>query len=79
MFLRAHRVCSPEFLDEEINYIFYIGVKLKYPWNFREICQFKTRKIFYRSNNRNNNDNIELENMLVLSFNEKLEKSQNYF
>ena len=31
MFLRALRICSPEFLNNEIDYIFGIGEKHKYP------------------------------------------------
>ena len=31
MFLRALRVCSEEFLEDEINFIFDIGKKHKYP------------------------------------------------
>ena len=42
MFLRALRVCSEEFLEDEINFIFDIGKKHKYPMDngyFRQSLQ----------------------------------------
>ena len=79
MFLRAYRVCSPEFFDDEVSYIFDIGSKLKYPKTFIELCLSKTKKIFYRNNDNNNNNNKKMENILVLPFNEKLMKIKYLF
>ena len=47
LFLRAYRVCSPEFLDSELDNIYSIGFDLKYPINIIEKCHSKVRKSFY--------------------------------
>ena len=48
MFLRAYRVCSHKYLDSEIDYIFDIDVKLKYPRQFIEVCLRKSGKKFIK-------------------------------
>ena len=67
MFLRALRICSPEFLDEEIDYILKIGEQLKYPKQFLENTLRKTRKSFYSTKPK---DAYNTKNLLVLPFNE---------
>lgn len=46
MFLRALRICSPEFMDDEINKIYEISVKLKYPKSFVDSSLRKAKKTF---------------------------------
>lgn len=68
MFLRAFRVCSPEYLQNEIDYIFGISEKLKYPRCFMDSALKKARKTFY-SDARRTFDN---QNLLVLPFSSAL-------
>ena len=49
LFLRAHRYCEPEFLDDEIEFIFESFVKLGYPLHFLNKALSKSRKIFYNN------------------------------
>ena len=60
----------------QIDYIFDVGVNLKYTQQFMKICLCKTTKIIYRNNN---NNNMKIGNMLVLPFNKKLAKTKNIF
>ena len=69
MFLRALRICSPEFLDEEMEVIMRIGAKLKYPQDMLETSLKKARKTFYNVNEGDRNFNKK--NLLILPFNEK--------
>ena len=69
MFLRARRICSPEFYDDEINTIYNIGNTLKYPRIFLEKCENKARSIFYRLESTKKE---EKKNLLVLPFHENL-------
>ena len=71
MFLRALRVCSPEYFNKEIKTIYEIGNNLKYSECFLDICFSKARKSFY---NINNNIPRKFENVLVLPYNENLVK-----
>ena len=66
MFLRAFRVCSPEFLQHELDTIFNISKKLKYPYNFIERALYKARKTFYLMTYREPFNN---QNLLVLPYN----------
>ena len=47
MFLRAYRIVSPQFFDQELEKIFDIGKSLSYPRHFIENCLVKSRKIYY--------------------------------
>ena len=47
MFLRAYRICSPSYIDKEIELIFSCFKSLGYPHWFVEKAHFKARKIFY--------------------------------
>jgi hypothetical protein len=47
MFLRALRVCSPEFFDEEIAKIYEIGKSLQYPKRFLEFSFVQAKRTFY--------------------------------
>ena len=65
MFLRAFRICDPEYFDTEIKRIFDIGRKLCYPLTFLESCFNKTKRRFYEGSQR---DSIVLVNILSLPF-----------
>ena len=47
MFLRALRICSPQYLDSEISSIWKIFLDLKYPDWFIKECYFKARKTYF--------------------------------
>ena len=66
MFLRAFRICSPEFFDNEIETIRNIGRKLKYPENLLDDAFRMARKTFYDPKKEPYNT----KNMLVLPYNE---------
>ena len=67
MFLRAYRICSPEYLDDEINKIYEISTNLKYPKLFIDKCLRTARKTFYSTTDKQPYNN---KNMLVLPYNE---------
>ena len=49
MFLRALRIVSPKYLDEEFNYIYNIGRKLCYPDHFLDNCLYLAKKSYYNT------------------------------
>ena len=49
LFLRALRYCEPEFLDDEIRFIFESFEKLGYPFHFINKALSKSRRIFYNN------------------------------
>ena len=51
MFLRALRIVSPQYLDQEIAYIRKIGTDLCYPSYILDICYNKAHKKFYSVSN----------------------------
>ena len=65
MFLRAFRICSPEFLDEEFNRIYDISSKLKYPNHLIENALRLARKSFYKESQ---GTQFCKKNLLVLPF-----------
>ena len=67
MFLRALRICSPEFIDEEIDKIFTIGKQLKYPKSFLDITLKKAKKTFSAPIPK---QPYNMKNLLVLPYNE---------
>ena len=69
MFLRAFRVCSPEFIDNEINNIKCTGKKLKYPERIIECALKSAKKSFYRIQEREPYNN---KNLLVLPYTENM-------
>ena len=52
LFLRAYRICSPSFIDNEIEIIFNSFKLLGYPHWFIKKAHFKARKIFYTNPTR---------------------------
>ena len=69
MYLRALRVCSPQFFDNEIKIINDIGISLKYPEYFLKICFNKAKKSFYKLTPKYN---FRKENILSLDYNKNL-------
>ena len=72
MYIRAFRICSPEFLQEEINHIFKCGRKLCYEDNFLEKAYKKAK---YIVNNQRVKEKIRKNNeaVLVLPYHKQLE------
>ena len=69
MFLRALRICDPEYFNKEIERIFNIGKKLCYPLLFLEACFNKTKKKFYENCQR---ERVVNSNILSLPFRNEL-------
>ena len=69
MFLRAFRICDPEYIDNEIKRIFDIGKQLCYPEHFIKSCHDKTKSKFF-----NNSENIanNFTNILTIPFRQEL-------
>lgn len=53
MFLRALRICDPEFLQDEIDQIFSIFKELSYPRWFIQQALLKARKVYYSARDNN--------------------------
>jgi hypothetical protein len=66
MFLRALHVSSPEFLDEEIKFIYRIGDKHRYNKNFIDRCHMLARRTFNRNATLLNGREIPFENKGVI-------------
>ena len=71
MFLRALRVVSPQYFDEEIENIYSIGLKLCYPRSILDRALETARKTFFRTSNVNLNFNSDLVNS---NFNENADQ-----
>ena len=67
MFLRALRVCSDEFLEDEINFIFDIEKKHKYPMDILGKACNNALKTF---NSHTAREPFKLNNILLLPFHE---------
>ena len=65
MFLRALRIVSPEYLNEEISLIYSIGYKHSYSKIFLDRCYYLARKSYY---NIEINDRNLTQNILCLPF-----------
>ena len=61
IFLRGYRICSPEFLDNEIKYIFDTFYKLGYSYHMINRAHLKARKSFYvpQDDNRTDDDTVK--------------------
>ena len=66
MFLRALRVVSPMYFDDEISFIYSIGENLKYPRYFIDNCYSIARRTFYSLGR--NRDILPLSNVLILPY-----------
>ena len=47
IFLRAYRLCDPEFIDQEIVFISIESSKLGYNYNFINKAHYKARRTYY--------------------------------
>ena len=52
-FLRAYRICSPHFIDSEIEHIRTSFKELKYPDHIIQNCHRKAKKTFFKSKPQN--------------------------
>ena len=72
MFLRALRIVSPRYFNDELKNIYSIGEKLMYPYNFITECFSRAK----RSHNRTINGRVapkeKLKNVLVVPYNDRL-------
>lgn len=64
MFLRALRICSPEFIDAEFKKVYDIAFSLKYPKYFIDIALRRARKTFYSDDKKI----FDCKNILALPF-----------
>ena len=64
MFMRAYKICSPEFIDIEIKYLFKVFYKLGYPKILIDKAHYKARNRFYSDSNTTKSFNFE--NILVI-------------
>ena len=86
MFLRTYRICSPQYLDEEVLKIFRFFKDLKYPEWFIKKAHLKARKTFYAPNHSNCHENkyislpyiSGLENVKQLAHNDNLKVAFKY-
>ena len=70
MFLRAYRVCNPQFLDEEINVIYKIFTNLFYPKWFIDKAHRKSRKTYFKTNSVQ--EDSDYKRCIVFPFNQNL-------
>ena len=68
MFLRAFRICDPEYLEEEIKYIYTIARNLCYPESFVDYCLTKAKRSYYGVNA---DSLLQPKNILVLPFHQE--------
>ena len=74
MFLRAYRVCDPQYLDNELNTIFNIFSDLSYPKWFVDVAHRKARKTYFKINTEKENSDKQC---IVLPFNQNLKFLKN--
>ena len=60
MYLRALRICSPEFIDEEFSTIQNVGKNLCYPKYFLEDCLNSAKRTFYGRISREKEHNMNV-------------------
>ena len=65
MFLRAFKICDPEFLENEFQTIFDIAQELCYPRDFIENCLRNARKTYFRDERINS---FDFDNIFVLPY-----------
>ena len=65
MFLRALKICDPEFLDEEIQTIYNLALELCYPIHFIDNCLQRARRTYFNSDRPNP---FDMDNILVLPY-----------
>ena len=75
MFLRALRICSPEYMQEEFENIYNIAEKLRYPKYFIDCSLRKAEKSFYTNSTR---EPFNPQNLLVLPYNSLFKNVQSF-
>ena len=68
LFLRAFRICSPEYIDHDVNKIYGIAIKLKYPKWLTDKSLKKARATFYSNDPK---EPFLNKNILTLPFHPK--------
>ena len=62
--MRAYKMCSPEFIDIEVKYLFKVFYKLGYPKILIDKAHYKARNRFYSDSNTTKSFNFD--NILVI-------------
>ena len=70
IFLRAYSICSPEFLNDEIDFIYKVFNNLAYSNYYIHKAHMNARKTYFKTNN--NSDNNNPSKYLVLPFSSDL-------
>ncbi|XP_076029167.1 uncharacterized protein LOC143018013 [Oratosquilla oratoria] len=74
MYLRALRICSPEYIDDEIGCIYDIGTKLQYPTHVLDKAYNRAKRTFY---NLRSTQTFNMNNLLILPYQENLQNIPN--
>ena len=72
MFLRALRIVSPEFFNNEINNIYSIGKNLKYPYEFLSDCFSRAKRSHNKSINGRVPPREKLTNVIIVPYSDRL-------
>ena len=70
MFLRALRICEPEYIEEETTHIRKIASNLCYPKNFIEKCWLHAKDKFYENHEK---EPFNTKNLLCLPYHKELQ------
>ena len=72
LFFRAFRICDPQFIDQEINYLIESFKKLCYPKFFIQQCLSRARSMYFIPRDRQNK--VDYVKSLPLPYTEELSK-----
>ena len=73
MFLRALRICDPQYLEQEFNHIHRSFLRLGYPSYFVKQCLSKANRKYYQANNVNTHST---DNFITIPFSPQLITAQ---
>ena len=73
MFIRALRICDPQYLEAEFDHVHRAFLKLGYPPYFLKQCLRKANRRYYHPNNRNV---IPVSNYITIPFSPQLNSAQ---
>ena len=73
MFLRALRICDPQYLEQEFNHIHRSFLRLGYPSYFVKQCLSKANRKYYQANNVNTHST---DNFITIPFSLQLITAQ---
>ena len=74
LFLRAFRLCSPQYLDNELDSIKNSFLDLAYPQWFIDLALSKARNIYFSSNDNCSNWNKDGLKVITLPYNQRLKE-----